>query len=418
MTGSVAMVGLIGPADVVAQVAAVAAGEFPALDLHPSPYAHEGQAVDLIRSAPDRIDAWLFTGPVPFDLARRAGVLRRPATFVDYTGATLYQALRADARRHWDVASVDTLRRTEVLRAFRAAGLPTERVRVCEYGAGRDVTDLAAFHRSVARSGGTALAITCRRSVYDAVGPSLPMLRLAPSAGAVRSALTATSLVCDRAVGADAQVVVGLVDVPASPELAAEVRRLAGVTAPLSPTLSVILTTRAVLAEETGSFRRLVMLDRLSHGRPRVHAGFGVGRTVAVAEVLARRALARATAAGPSAAVVSFGAGADLLLTGRSADAPGTGGTVSVAVAERRSGIEQTKLRRILAVAEADRVTAADVARSLAIEDRSARRLLERLVQAGVAEATTTRAGTVGRPPKSYLLRIASRTTSSVGVST
>ncbi|GAA1560873.1 hypothetical protein GCM10009804_17100 [Kribbella hippodromi] len=63
-------------------------------------------------------------------------------------------------------------------------------------------------------------------------------------------------------------------------------------------------------------------------------------------------------------------------------------------------------------------VTAADVARVLGIEERSARRLLERLVHAGVAEVTTTRAGSVGRPPKSYWLKIASRTTNSVDVST
>ncbi|WP_425553307.1 hypothetical protein, partial [Kribbella hippodromi] len=130
------------------------------------------------------------------------------------------------------------------------------------------------------------------------------------------------------------------------------------------------MTTRAVLVEETESFRRLVMLDRLGHDAGHVHIGLGVARTVAAAEALARHALHRAARTGPFAAVVSFGAGADLLLADRAPTRPGPAGIVPVAVAERRSGIDQLKLRKILAAAgTANRTTTDPVTTNRAATD-------------------------------------------------
>ena len=304
------MVGVVGPADLVDLVTDIARRESPTLDVRAHPYPNEADAVELVRRAPSDIEAWLFTGVVPYDLAQQAAVLRRPATYLDYTGATLYRALveHLATKPAWDRVSIDTLPQAAVLDAFRDARLPTGPVQVREYRAGQGTSTaaFAPFHRDIARGAAGSLAITCVRSVYDELRDGIPVLRLVPALSSVRSALRAVSLVCDGAVAADAQVAIGLVDLAEpSAELAAEVRRLAGVAVPVSPTRSLVVTTRGVLAEATDQFRGLPLLERLRDQQAHVHVGFGVGRTAAAAEALAGSALRRATAVGPFAAVVS-----------------------------------------------------------------------------------------------------------------
>lgn len=406
-------IGVLGPSDLVELVTEVASRESPALDLRAHPYSNEADTLDLIRRAPPEIEAWLFTGVVPYDLAHQAGVLRRPATYLDHTGATLYRALveHLAAKPAWDLVSIDTLPRDAVLDAFRDARLPTSRVRVKEYRTGQGTAAFASFHRSVARTTTSSLAITCVRSVYDELDGTLPALRLVPALSSIRSALRAVSLVCDSAVAADAQVAIGLVDLAGpAPDLAAEARRLAGVAVPVTPTRSLLVTTRGVLTEATDQFRGLPLVERLREQQAHVHVGFGIGRTAAAAEALADSALRRATAVGPYAAVVSFGAETELTLGSPATGRPEQAEPISLPAAERRSGVSQANLRRIIQAAgpqDSGTVTAAEVARVLGLEHRSARRLLDRLVRAGVAGADVSApAGGVGRPPKVYVLRI------------
>lgn len=76
---------------------------------------------------------------MPYTLVREAGGPSRPATFVDYTGATVLQALVRLLRDGHDVTrmSIDTLAASDVTGAKAEAGLPVSRVRVLPYRPGR-----------------------------------------------------------------------------------------------------------------------------------------------------------------------------------------------------------------------------------------------------------------------------------------
>lgn len=406
------VVGVIGPADLVLVVEQVGARTFPLLTIRSLPYPDEAQAVELVTAHRTEVDAWLFTGIIPYTLAQEAGVLDRPATYISYSGASLYRALLGLLARGQDTRhiSIDTLERDQVIEAYRDATLSPDRVQVAEYRRGNDASRFAAFHRAAARSGAT-VAITCVRSVYDEISNDIEVVRLSPAVASVRSALQTILLASLGQVSADAQVVLGFVDLSdADPELSDDISALAGSVFAVQPGQYVLVTTRGVLEQATGGFQHLPLLATLTRRHLWAHVGLGVGRSAAEADALARHALARSRTVGPFSAVISMGSGSDVVLV-----EPGTGPTpddapVPVMVAARRSGLSRgtlARLKSILGSYEESGVTAGDIATALNIEPRSARRTLKRLEQAGVARPIgRVMAGTTGRPPTIYRIRL------------
>lgn len=406
------VVGVVGPSDHVSLVGQVAAREYPLLSVRAFAYRNEAQALQLVRAGRAEVDAWLFTGIIPYTIVRDARVTDKPATYISYTGASLYRTLLgvlAHGRQPTRI-SIDTLERSQVLDAFRDAGLPVGDVRVMEYRSAGDATAFADFHRTAARTGAADVAVTCVRSVYDAVRSELEAIRLSPALASVRSALRAVAMVGAGTAGIDAQVVLGLIELSEpDPELSDEVGPLSGSVFTVQHGRYLLVTTRDALEQHTGAFQRLPLLSRLTQRHRFAHIGLGAGSSAAEAEALARHALSRCRTAGPFAATLALDAGSDIVFC-EPGPTPTPDGPVPLLVAARRSGLPQATLIQLRALMDrcgADGVTAGEVATALGVEARSARRTLKRLERAGVAEcAGRMLAGTTGRPPTIYRLRI------------
>ncbi|WP_117213912.1 hypothetical protein, partial [Allorhizocola rhizosphaerae] len=286
-------IGVVGPHDLVDDVAAVCE-EQPGVTARRLDYDHESQAPGLVAAHDAHVGAWLFTGIVPYTLAQEA--MTRPATFVDYTGATLLQGTVRLLRDGHDPSriSVDTLPSADVTATLAEADVPVERIRVLPYRAGLTSDDFVAFHRKCAR-GGSAAAVTCLRSVYEALRGEMPVLRLAPSTHSVRIALRQLLLSADNQAQEDAQIALGLIEVSGDDEgLLKEAAALGGSLARFTGGTHLLVTTRGPLGDATAGFTALPMLRRLADRHETVRVGLGLGRSAAEAESLARRALSRA----------------------------------------------------------------------------------------------------------------------------
>jgi DNA-binding transcriptional ArsR family regulator len=405
-------VGVIGPEDLVDRVVAVG-GETGAARLRALPYRHEDETPDVVRDAGPRVDALLFTGVVPYTLAAGAGLVDRPAMYVPYSGATLLRALVELLRLGHDVSriSIDTLSRADVTETLVEARLPTDHVRVLPYRPGLTSQDLVDFHLAAHDRHGTTVALTCLGSAYHQLEHRLPAVRLAPSRHSIRATLQALVLATTGAHSGDAQVALGIVDLPAADEeLAADLAVLGGSLAGLPDGSRLAVTTRGALEKATDQFTRLPFLDGLAARHGSAHVGFGLGRTAAEAEALARRAVNRARSVGPVAGVVCMKDDIDIVI------AHDAEGDVRPAVEEstgllaRRAGLNpQTleRLRELVAAEEEPGITAHRVAEHLDVQQRTARRILKRLERAGVAVPVGSRQeGRTGRPPIVYRVRL------------
>ncbi|MEU9980563.1 hypothetical protein [Streptomyces sp. NPDC050856] len=401
-------VGVIGPEDLVHKVVAVGGGVGPA-QLLPLPYRHEDETLDVTAAARGRADALLFTGVVPHARAAAAGLLDGPAMYVPYNGATLLRALVELLRLGHDVSrvSIDTLRREEVLETLTEAKLPTEHVRVLPYRPGLTSRDLVDFHLRAREEDHCRVAITCLGSAFHALEHRTHAVRLAPSRHSILATLQALVLATAGQHSGDAQVALGIVDLPGGDtRLAEDIRPLGGSLAELPDGRRLVVTTRGVLEEVTERFTRIPFLDGLAARHPTAHVGFGLGRTAAEAEALARRAVSRARAVGDAAGVVSLADDVDIVIAPGADGAAGPAGPAGSALLARRVGLNAHTLDRLRELAAADPgggLTAHAVAEHLSVQQRTARRILKRLERAGVAVPTGSRQeGRTGRPPIVY----------------
>lgn len=404
-------IGVVGPHDLVDDVAATCE-EQPGVTARRFDYDHESQAPATVEAHAGQVDAWLFTGVVPYTLAREADVLTRPATFVDYTGATMLQAAVRLLRDGHDPAriSIDTVATADVTTTFSEAGLPVDRVRSLPYRSGLTSADVIAFHRRQRRGpAGTTVAVTCLSSAYEVLRDEMPALRLVPSNHSVRTALRQLLLEADNQAQEDAQIALGLVDVPDGDDgLRKDVAALGGTLARLARGGQLIVTTRGPLHDATAGFTTLPMLRRLADRHESVHIGFGLGRTAAEAENLARRALSRARRVGPTTAVLSLRGETDIVL--ESTTPPPRPAEANLAVIAQRVGLSVPTLLRLREVRTAlgnEPLTSREVADQLRVQQRTARRMLHRLELAGLAERTGNLAsGSSGRPLTLYRLTL------------
>ncbi|PWU52502.1 hypothetical protein DLJ47_18640 [Micromonospora sp. S4605] len=389
---------------------AAACEEQPGVTARRLHYDHESQAPAIVEAHAGQVEAWLFTGVVPYTLAREANALNRPAVFVDYTGATLLQAAVRLLRAGHDITrmSIDTVTGADVATTFGEAGLPVDRVRSLPYRSGLRSDDVVAFHRRQHKAGAD-VAVTCISSVYEVLRHEMPAFRLAPSNHSVRTALRQLLLQVGSQAQEDAQIALGLANLSDGDDgLLKEVAGLGGTLARFAPDTYLIVTTRGPLHDATGGFTALPMLRRLADRHETVQIGFGLGRSAAEAENLARRALSRARRVGPTTAVLSLRGETDIVL--ESTTPPPAPSEVNLAVIAQRVGLSVPTLLRLREVRTSvgdEPLTSREVADQLRVQQRTARRMLHRLELAGLAERTGNLAsGTSGRPLTLYRLTL------------
>ncbi|GII92435.1 hypothetical protein [Sinosporangium siamense] len=398
------VIGVVGPHDLVDDVAGICE-EQPGVSALRLDYDHESQAPAIVEAHAASVEGWLFTGIVPYMLARDADALTRPAAFVDYSGATLLSALVRLQHEGHDVTtlSIDTLAAADVTATFTEAGLPTDNVRILPYRAEMTSKNAIAFHRR----GPEHPAVTCLSSVHEALRGERHVLRLAPSVHSVRVALRQLLLTAKGQVQEDAQIALGLIEVENDEGLLREATALGGTLAAFRGGTYLLVTTRGPLHDATGGFSGLPMLARLACHNKTVRVGFGLGRSSAEAESLARRALGRARRIGDVAAVLSLRADTEIVLDSVTTSPPGE---QNLSVIARRVGLSVPTLAKLLearAAAGGEPLTTKEIAERLAVQQRTARRMLHRLELAGLAERMgNLTSGTSGRPLTLYRLTL------------
>lgn len=398
--------GVIGPTDLVPRVAEVV-DSMPGLRAVPLAYGEEQQTPEIIAAHMDEVDAWLFTGVVPHEIARAESEIGLPAEHVSYSGVTLLGTLFRLAQEGQDLTkvSIDTLASGEVSETLAVAGLPIHTATILEFQPDTRSHDVVEFHRQAREKHGAKVAITCLRSAYDVLRrDEAPLVRLAPSHRDIREAVDALVLQTQSRQHFDAQVALGFVELDAPDSgLERDLAELGGAVVRIDAERYLLVTTRGPLERATDSLRSAPFLEPIAARHAAVHLGLGIGRSAGDAAANASRALARARVQGDVAAVLAAPHDNDRVLAreDRRPDARADIGRLAARLGMSRSTLR--KLRQYVGEQVEPLVTAAELAEAFAVQERSARRLLKRLERAGAAVPVGTVAeGQMGRPPVIY----------------
>ena len=285
-------------------------------------YRREREAPEKVARLGAAIDVCLFATPVPYEYARRAGVISVPSTYVRLDGGALYAALlRASRVQGHDIEriSMDVLPRESVEEAYAELGLSPDGVRLRQDPG--SPAALAAFHERLWRMGETSAALTCLESVSRRLARAgVPVVNIRPTDGAIRMAVWNAVLLGGHHRLEAAQLAVVAVEVPRLREgarralsrysrdelrlsvhrfLTSEAQRIQGMVMQADDHSFLVAATRGSLAAVTGDFSQVPFADRArAELGITIEVGVGMGRTAQEAETHARTALIRSRSGG------------------------------------------------------------------------------------------------------------------------
>jgi hypothetical protein len=419
-------IGVVGPHDVVERVMLSGDHDTGAhgARLTGAAYRDEQEAVEKVGRLGPGVDVCLFASSVPYEYARKAGVIRGPATYVPLEGTALHSALlRASLDKNIDVSrvSLDVVPRADADEAYAELGIGTQHLHVREDAS--SVPALAAFHEHLWRRRETTVALTCMHAVarrLNAVG--VRSITVQPTGSMLRKALRTAALIGAHHRLEEAQLSVIVVETPSLRDsvrgtaprywreelrlavhrlLIQESQRIGAAVTPVDGHSFLITATRGSVAAMTDGFRVPPFRDRArTELGVTLEVGIGMGRTTQDAEAHARTVLTGSTRSGQP-------------VRGFTLDREGQ----SLAPAERRQeraaapglpkGIE-TLARLAGKLPAGDRAQVVDAetaARLLGVTPRTARRLLRLLVEEGLAwPLPPDRSALPGRPRQLYRL--------------
>ncbi|MFG1819731.1 hypothetical protein ACGFIF_38650 [Kribbella sp. NPDC049174] len=395
-------------------------------------YDDQAEAEERYLKLRDRIDSAVFPGPWVFDLATAGHWLTVPSTHLPLTGAALYAALLRASLTIDDVdlsrVSIDSLSAADVEEAYGEIGLDTADVYDIPYDGPESVAGFAAFHREKWEQERTTLALTTILSVERELRTQgIPVLRIAPTRSSVRDALdTAVLLGQGTRMGAHQLAMIAVQLIPTGTsraesgdywqqelavlthqKLLSEARPVGATVARRSDTLFLVTTTHGALTRLTEQFTVAPFLGALTAqlGVP-VAVGAGAGQTARAAEANALMAVEDSVGREGKVAIYLDGT------TVRTELPPGRTMTAPTPV-DLISPVGQRAYEIVTSIAAAAApetgqqvvVDVESVADIMQVTQRTGRRMLKELVEAGLAwPLPPARSTGGGRPRQQFRL--------------
>ena len=421
-------IGVVGPHDLVERVMLSGdrdTGPHPAR-LTGAAYRDEQEAAEKVGRLGSGVDVCLFASPVPYEYARKAGVIHGPATYVPLNGTALHSALlRASMDQRTDLSrvSLDVVARADADEAYAELGLGTRNLHVREDVS--SVAALAAFHERLWRRKETTVALTCIQGVarrLTAVG--VPAIMVKPTSSALRKALRTAALIGAHHRLEEAQLAVIVVEAPSLRDTARgnaprywreelrlavhrlliqESQRIGAAVTPVDGHCFMITATRGSVAAVTDGFRVPPFSERArTELGVTLEVGIGMGRTTQDAEAHARGAVNRTRSGRAAASFAVDRDGQPLAPAARTQQrtdpAEGAGLPKAMDTLARLAG-------KLPGGDRAQVVDAETAAGLLSVTPRTARRLLRMLVEEGLAwPLPPDRSALPGRPRQLYRL--------------
>lgn len=411
--------GILGADDTLEVIRSVAS-EYPELICIPVVYGLESEVIEKLTPFLGQVDMWLFSGQVPYSIAKEWGKIDKPMFYIPQTGASLYRTLlyaTSESGLKVNELSFDTFHEKELERAIEEAGLSQRHRFLKYYQAEISAEELADYHYELWKSGQTKGAVTCLRTAHlELLRRGMPVFRVLPARSAVEAILNLILLTDETLHFKERQIAVQMIDaLPLNHGKDGDLigmveysKKIHGSLKQLGRGRYIIFTTSGLLQEATGNFTEIPSWFELHQNLVPWTCGIGIGQNAYEAEIYAEKALMHAKEHGEGTWMVFF---EDKTIVGPL----GTEQQIRYATVsdQLQSMSEETtlgistlsKIESILKKQDTSTITAHDLARHMLIMPRSARRILTLLENKGYAEVIAEDTPHPrGRPRKIYRL--------------
>ncbi|RXT07167.1 transcriptional regulator [Ammoniphilus sp. CFH 90114] len=431
-------VAAIGPYDFVKDIIEIAQA-FPELEMLPLGYTDIGQTQDLVEGCFHEVEALLFAGPIPYQIARERVSDQKTMIYLPHDGTSLYrlffQMLRENSEFFQEKKlrlSVDIIKKEEIFKRLEELEIEVEEIYVKDYDLSATAEkEIMEFHYQLWTEQQIDAVFTCVTSVYKKLRElGVACYRIVPTKSTIHDCLQRVQLEGQSAYLADTQLAIGILHVEnfsakqASSEYEIQRKKLALQQLLIDygeETQSLMnwtdrdeitfVTTRGVMERSTNGFSRFTLLNQIHDQlNLRVSVGVGLGRTANEAEQKAREALSKSKISGGGNCYIVMPYGNvlgpldhhyQMEYSVRSDDEERLKWA-------RLSGLSVGTINKMISFCETNgswKITSVELANGFGITIRSARRLLSRLEQCKLAKLVgEEQPVSKGRPRQLYHL--------------
>ncbi|MCQ1530294.1 hypothetical protein [Lutispora saccharofermentans] len=302
-------IGVIGACDTVNKVKA-ASDEFKSkADIYIYPYSHKDEIFKILEESEAIVDIILFSGQVPYNLARKMNLVKKPYYFIPFTGATLYKAFWEMKGKGIDYerVSFDTIEKKDVMEIAEELSLASERFYINDCHEDIDYDEVTKFHYELWKKEEVNVACTCLNSTYIKLkNLGMPVIRLFPTVSLIKEYLNKIIYDANIAKAKSAQIAVQIIKINhdyanmSSEYSFLELRNtiekhiinytkiVIGSMFLFGRNEYLIFTTRGAINDEVygSSIKELVV--ECKKNKVNINSGIGFGSTIYEAEVNAR----------------------------------------------------------------------------------------------------------------------------------
>jgi hypothetical protein len=412
-------VSVIGPTDLVDKI--IEEGrKFKDLVLVGYPYKDETETMTLINLCINNTDLILFAGPIPYNIARKSIEDDIPMLYVSFSGTALYKALfnytclECLNNNKCLRFSVDTIHKSIVEEMLKELNISNYEIYVNDSDITKSSTELANYHSDLYYSGKIDFMITCLTSTFDRLkSEGMTVYRIIPTITSIRDSLKMVYLEAQNIISKKAHLCVGVMKIlsfnknesynlseyeQSRLKLAVSeqfINFCEGIKASMKfegDDEYIFFATRGAIENITNYYRFMpIIRDITEQNSINVCIGLGYGYSANEAEKNSRNALMYAINSKKNCCYVIMEDGKvrGPLQSGRIIEFYSRPQDSNISFLAEKTNLSAMKINRIFGVMESygkNTITANEVAETLNITNRSARRILNSFEQAGIAK--------------------------------
>lgn len=427
-----AKVGIIGPEDSLNLIIEIAKEYDDQLNTFPFVYRNVEETPDIIKNNKRLVDVWIFSGLTPYLLAKKSKSLEQPSLYLTLNGSSLVKTLLESGyidRRKLNKLTIDMLNWKYIKETFSDLNLTYEEIKWYEIKDYIPINEIIRFHTNTYKNDPDFICYTCIRDVYNALKKKgIPVYRITPTRASIHSTIKLAIQHGRTLQFQQSQIAVIVVKVKHDDRLnddkmiSYEAHRINlklqspilslteeifGSFIPLGMDTFIIYSTRGSLQNIEQQAATLLNKMRLITDSP-ANIGIGYGDTTFEAEENARLALIHAQDYDAFTAflVDNIGTVTGPLQNRRKIEYGFRSDDKEIRELLKNSGLTITTFNKILSVQHdhgKGSVTARRIADWLKMSERNARRILNSLLKAGLAEIIGEESsGSRGRPRNIY----------------
>jgi ribosomal protein S25 len=413
-------VAVVGPKDLVDKTLEEG-GKYRELVLVPYIYKSETETIGIVNKGSKESDLILFTGPIPYYIASKANDINIPMIYISYSGTAFYRTLFSNMETlnfsSKDILrfSIDTIHRENVEEMLDELGLERYEINVKDYEGYITSEEIVDYHYKLFVNGKTDFAITCLTSAYEKIKElGMTCCRIIPTSMAIRQTLELASLEAKSLVARKAQLCAGVVKIlnwnnldSYSPSEYEQQRMKLTMTElfinfceKMKASMKFVnedeyrfYATRGAVESATDNYKFMPLIQDINHKLPfTVCVGLGYGYSANEGEKNSSEALKYAISYNKNSCYVVMEDGKikGPLEQGKAIEFYSKSEEDEIIKLSEKSNVSVMTLSKISGIMKSlnkDVITANEIADTLSLTLRSARRILASLEEAGIAVA-------------------------------